>query len=143
MNKTRIIHYALTAVVAAMCIMFAACSNDEVIKTNDNINEPTAQIQLSASMEATLTRAANDIQSTALDDDSAPAVYIYRTGQTATDDNYGFENIAVTKSSSTSYTEPTLFYPQNKGNIDVYMYAPYNSSASAMTSIPISVTADR
>ncbi len=142
MNKTRIVLYATTAVVAAMCILFAACSNDEVIKTNDNINEPTAQIQLSASMEATLTRAANNIQSTALDNASAPAVYIYRTGQTANDDNYGFANIAVTKSSST-YTEPTLFYPQNKGNIDVYMYAPKQDTNPSLTAMPITVATDQ
>ena len=144
MNKTRIVLYALTAVVAAMCIMFAACSNDEVIKTNDNINEPTAQIQLSASMEATLTRAADALQEISINTSAKPGIYVLKNGSTSVPaDGYKYENIEVTAiDASGNFTTSAMYYPQDKAAIDVYVYAPRQSSPN-FTSMPIAVATDQ
>lgn len=123
-------------------LLLMACSNDEVITSNTD--GPLAQIQLSASMEAMSTRAADALQETAINTSSQPGVYVYRAGKTAIDGSYGYENIEVTAVSGTGgLTTSTMYYPQDKGSVDVYVYAPREATSPSMTVMPITVATDQ
>ena len=140
--KKKILYLAFTA------IALTACSNDETIKNTD---EPLAELRFSAFMDVAMTRAASTIQAIAMDGDCTPAVFVYRHGTTASTDGYGYINKAANSVDVTgvtptlTYTTTPLYYPQNKGAIDVYMYAPYVAAASstALTAIPVTVATDQ
>ena len=121
--------------------LLMACSNDEVIRSIDD--EQQAQIQLSATMETMLTRAADALQETSINTSSTPGVYVYRTTKTAIDNGYGYENIAATVGTGGVLSTSTMYYPQDKGSVDVYVYAPRTTSSPSMTAMPITVATDQ
>ena len=121
--------------------LLMACSNDEVIRSIDD--EQQAQIQLSSTMETMLTRAADALQETSINTSSTPGVYVYRTTKTAIDNSYGYENIAATVGTGGVLSTSTMYYPQDKGSVDVYVYAPRTTSSPSMTAMPITVATDQ
>ena len=139
MNK-KVLFWAFTAMA------LTACSNNE---TPESANEATAKIRLSASIDATLTRAADGIQSTKIvtsssTDDYRPSVYVYKNTETSTTSGYGYENIDVTAvDASGNFTTTDMFYPQSRGPVDVYVYAPRVATGASLTAMPITVLSDQ
>lgn len=133
MNK-KFLYLALPA------FMLAACSNDEVTKTT---NETLAQIRLSAQMEATLTRAADNVQEESINPAATPGVYVYKAGETSST-VYKYENNEVTAvSGEGGLTTSRMYYPQDKGAVDVYVYAPREDTSPSLTAMPITVATDQ
>lgn len=125
-------------------LLFTACSSNGTDIVNGN--DKPAEIRFSTSMDVALTRAADGtgIQTTTLDNSATPAVFVYRDGTTVVTSGYGYINQAANSVSggTLAYTS-ALYYPQDKDNVDVYLYSPYKSGATTLTAIPISVATDQ
>lgn len=104
--------------LAAAALMAAACSNED----GDKASMP-AKINVKTTMSAAITRTSTEYQGAALDDESSPAIYVVKEGTTAITNGYFYQNIAATGTSSLT-TTPTLYFPQDKTDVDVYVYAP-------------------
>jgi len=104
--------------LAAAALMAAACSNED----GDKASMP-AKINVKTTMSAAITRTSVEYQGNALDAASSPAIYVVKEGTTAITDGYFYKNIAATGTSSLT-TTPTLYFPQDKTDVDVYVYAP-------------------
>lgn len=129
--------------MAITVLALTACSND------DSADEALQPLTISASMDGmSVTRSSSDYQNQKLvAGDSNPAVYVCQAGGTTT--NYlpgsDYANVALTAADAagngSTFTGATFYFPQDKGNLDVYMYAPREATSPSLTAMPITVSA--
>lgn len=122
--------------VAVAGMALTACSFEE--RTLEYENQSPEELHVCATMgEMTVTRGTNtSLQSTELLASSAPAVYVCKAGKTAVDGGYFYKNLVVNTSSGIAATTglltfnptETLYWPQDKTGVDVYVYAPIQSA---------------
>jgi len=122
--------------LAAAALMAAACSNED----GDKASMP-AKINVKTTMSAAVTRTSDQYQGSALDTESSPAIYVVKEGTTAITNGYFYKNIAATGTSSLT-TTPTLYFPQDKTDVDVYVYAPRKNEGIDDLTTGISHTID-
>ncbi len=131
-------------------LLLSACSFDDTLNKLE-YEEAPGELKLISNLGGmTVTRGTFDPQATKLNTASSPAVFVtndgsttdYITGSdysniklTATDGTGNASNLAI-KSGET----PTAFYfPQNKGDLTVFLYAPFQTDATiASTTITVS-----
>ena len=136
----------------------SSCSNDENTENASNSSE----LKIVASMAPVLkltTRAAYDLQSTSIygGDFTKVGMYIWKSGATAasTSPAYGYQNLQMTTGTPDDVTTPTyytltktgteFYFPADLADVDVYLYAPWNSTAAneTMVSPAFTVSADQ
>lgn len=144
--------------VVAAGMALTACSFDDSMRTLEYDYDP-AELNITASIGGmSVTRGTADYQNEQLDNTSTPAVYVCQNSSgTSYTTNYltgqNYANIQMTsvadaspaKTSTLSISSvsgaPSKFYfPQDKGSLDVYLYAPYQSSGASLTAMPITVS---
>lgn len=148
-----------SSALAVMALTLTACGG---VMDDDHPNTVPEAIRITTSLNAqTLSRAAKlDEQATLLSKDNKLGVFVYKTGTTTATklgDNqsgtYGYANEEFTVGDLTAggtknvlnhVGDSQIPYPADASNIDVYMYAPYVSSVSALnTEQTFTVTADQ
>jgi hypothetical protein len=148
-----------SSALAVMALTLTACGG---VMDDDHPNTVPEAIRITTSLNAqTLTRAAKlDEQATLLSKDNKLGVFVYKTGTTTATklgDNqsgtYGYANEEFTVGELTAGGTKNVLnhaggaqipYPADASNIDVYMYAPYVSSVSALNAEQtFTVTADQ
>ena len=134
----------LFAALATATFSLSSCSNDD---SAESVNSP-AELKITAEMYPAIevnTRAAYNLQSTSIynNDYTKIGMYVWKTGATAATTSApvysGYQNIQMT--TGTQATPPdtyftitktgtSFFFPVDNSNVDVYLYAPYNSTAA-------------
>lgn len=115
--------------LAAAALMAAACSNED----GDKASMP-AKINVKTTMSAAITRTSTEYQGAALDAASSPAIYVVKEGTTAITNGYFYQNITATVSGAALTTgSTTLYFPQDKTDVDVYVYAPKKDNVADLT----------
>lgn len=162
MKKNRF--YLLAAMATAVFSLSSCIYDDEVATATPNGELSQEEVKISATMqeiEAT-TRAASDLQGDNLDDWTTTGIFVYKTGKTAAvaastgvTGYTGYENIGVTGTTPTSVTVPpatqnitltpaqALYFPVDKTDVDVFVYAPRDDSYTDVTSMAFTVNADQ
>ncbi len=125
-------------------LMLTACSNDSEQDSDSN------EIRLLVGMENTIrmTRAAHNLQLNPQDDYEQFGVFVFNTGYTAINENYGQVNIKPTGATDNTTNKkleftPALHFPISGGNVDVYVYAPWADGLTNVAAIPFTVAADQ
>lgn len=124
--------FFMATVTVATTTLLTACSSDDDFDYFKNA-DPN-QVRLCVNFgSAAKTRAAANINSTSIDY-STLGVYVWRAGQTDTLKNYGYINMTVKSATNVNNkqvltTDSALYFPLDKGDVDVYLYAPYNKDA--------------
>lgn len=127
----------IAAVVGAL-LALVACAEDARQETVGQ-----ADLQVNTSMSgATRTASYNGLQETELNPSVKAAVYVYREGTTAKTSGYGYENIEY-KYENEAWRHPTVFFPADHTDVDVFVYAPRASAPEGVTTIPITVATDQ
>lgn len=145
--------------MATVVMGLSSCSNDENVEGN---NATSSELKIVASMSPILelnTRAAYDLQSTSIynGDFTKVGAYIWKSGTTvaSTSPAYGYQNLQMTTGTPDDPTTPTyytltntdtdFYFPADLANVDVYLYAPWNSTAADvdMVSPAFTVSADQ
>lgn len=148
-----------SSALAVMALTLTACGG---VMDDDHPNTVPEAIRITTSLNAqTLSRAAKlDEQATLLSKDNKLGVFVYKKGTTTATklgDNqsgtYGYANEQFTVGDLTAGGTKNVLnhasgsqipYPADASNIDVYMYAPYVLSVSALnTEQTFTVTADQ
>lgn len=162
MKKNR---FYLLAAMATAVISLSSCIYDDEVATNaPNPELSQDEIKISAEMQGveSTTRAASDLQGDNLDDWTTTGIFVYKTGKTAAvaaatgvTGYAGYANITVTGTTPATVTDPLatanitltpsskLYFPVDKTDVDVFVYAPYASSFTDVTSMPFTVDADQ
>ena len=134
--------------IAALALTTTACSSDEqqdpsIIRIGTN---------LEAAIDAGTTRAASNLQETTLDATGAqakPGVYVWKAGstsaQTVAEVSYGYENVVATSvdGSSGALSTSAMYFPVDRSDVDVYVYAPGVSTGASWSAMPIAVLTDQ
>lgn len=120
----------------AMTSVFSSCSNDEVEGVN---NQQPKQLTLK-SQSITTRSTSQTLQATQIASGVKVGAYVTSTG-TTTATSTG-SNVELTADGSGNFTGGSMIWPTS-GNIDIYAYAPYNSSASLSEALSFSVSADQ
>ena len=135
----------LLATMAAVVISIPSCSSDD--ESAENRTSP-AELKISASIAPSLeitsaTRAAYNLQSTTPANFSDIGIYVWYSGYTAAKTaapayaGYVNDKVASYVDDSgtgsgpytlTPTTNATMYFPVDNADVDVYLYAPYNSS---------------
>lgn len=158
MKKNRI---NLIATLATAVFSLSSCIYDDEVSTYaPNGGFSDEEINISTSMfsaEAVETRAASNLQGDNLDDWTTAGIFVYRTGKTAADNTApsyaGYTNVAVTAPTGATTTPSAtnkltltpatkLYFPVDKTDVDVYVYAPFGTHSS-MTAMAFTVDADQ
>jgi hypothetical protein len=130
--------------LATATMGLVSCSSDENSSLDITAQE---EIQLFVSMESSnkhVTRAAHNLQIAPLTDYDKLGIFAYKTGLTAVDGNYGYENRTVTGATDNGTNKkleltPAMTFPLSGGNVDVYVYAPYKNTYTDVTSMAFTV----
>lgn len=142
MKKINFLMATLTAITLGSCIT----DEIEIPKSEGNHENPQV-IQISATMDTgAATRAGTALQSTALSFDASrkAGVYVYKNTKTAITDSYGYENNQVTAlAADGTLTTTAMFYPQDGGAIDAYVYAPYVSTGASLAAMPFTINGNQ
>jgi hypothetical protein len=139
--------------LATATMGLVSCSSDEASTQNVTAQE---EIQLAVKMEnnaPAATRAAHNLQGTALADYTKAGIFAYLTGTTASASNYaGYSNLTVTTAADYEYNSilykkltpsTTMYSPVGGTNVDVYVYAPYDENHTDVTSMIFTVQDDQ
>ena len=149
----------LFVVVAGMAL--TACSFDSRELEYDS--EAPVKLRITANMgKMSVTRGLTDTQNEKMDNNATPAAYVVLTGTTTANyassgagTYYDYSNVPMTSTgaasgnsstlaiNATSSTIPAFYFPQNKGALDVYLYAPREGTSPSLTAMPITVAADQ
>ena len=138
----------LLAAMATAAICLPSCSNEE---TPEKTEKP-AELKIIASINPTIditTRAAYNLQSTSIynNDFTKLGMYIWKHGATTATTSApaynGYQNIHMdtgTPNTSPNYytiskSGSTFLFPIDNTDVDVYLYAPYNSTAADNTMV--------
>lgn len=123
MNRQNIIITLLSTPLLA----FTACSSSDEV--SDNGVEERAPIVLSTAITPVTRATTADLQNTQFANGTQIGTFIYRTGKTAEDNSYGYENTPYTADGSGALTpSPQPYFPMQKTAVDIYAYAPYQAS---------------
>lgn len=127
----------LFAALATAAFSLSSCSNDD---SAESVNSP-AELKITAEMYPAIevnTRAAYDIQSTTPADFTNIGIYVWYTRNTAAKASAptyaGYANDKVASYSGTGpytltpTTNPTMYFPVDNADVDVYLYAPYKAT---------------
>ena len=131
--------YFIMAAIAAVTLASCSTADDEVATNPSKTTDPVA-VTLSNSFSKPTTRAINDLQNEQIASDVQVGVSVYKTGTTATTENYGYTNIQFTAGESgalTIATGSTMYYSPNS-NVDIYAYAPLQTVENFAIGTPIS-----
>lgn len=143
-------YFMLLAAMATAAICLPSCSNEE---TPEKTEKP-AELKIIASINPTIditTRAAYNLQSTSIynDDFTKLGMYIWKHGATTATTSApaynGYQNIQMSTGTPDNNTNPnyytisksgsTFLFPIDNTDVDVYLYAPYNSTAADNTMV--------
>ena len=127
----------LFAALATAAFSLSSCSNDD---SAESVNSP-AELKITAEMYPAIevnTRAAYDIQSTTPADFTNIGIYVwyhgYQAAKTTAPTYAGYANDKVAFYSGTGpytltpTTNPTMYFPVDNADVDVYLYAPYKAT---------------
>ena len=133
----------LFAALATAAFSLSSCSNDE---SAESVNSP-AELKITAEMYPAIdisTRAAYNLQGTTPASFTNIGIYVwyngYKAAKTTAPSYAGYANDRVASYtdlgsgsgpySLTPTTNPTMYFPIDNADVDVYLYAPYNSTAA-------------
>ena len=128
--------FGLLAAVA-MTSVFTSCSNDEV----ESMNSASQPKQLTLTSNVSLTRSTSQsLQTTQIASGVKVGAYVTATS-TTTPTSTG-NNVQLTADGNGNFSGGTMTWPSS-GNVDIYAYAPYSSTASLSDGYAFSVQADQ
>src|SRR5574344_409291 len=140
--------YFIMAAIAAVTLASCSTADDEVATNPSKTTDPVA-VTLSNTLSKATTRAATDLQGTAINSSVAVGVCVFPTGTTAlgTAPNYvGYWNSSFTSDGAGALSIATpIYYPVNGANVDIYAYAPVNAGYAVgdITALSFSVKPDQ
>jgi hypothetical protein len=124
--------FFMATVTVATTTLLTACSSDDDFDYFKNADPNQLRLCVNFGSPAK-TRATGNINATSIDF-STLGVYVWRENSTDTLKNFGYINRIVKSSTKVNdkqvlTTDSALYFPLDKGNVDVYLYAPYSKDA--------------